>query len=272
MPGDKQAAGTAADRAAAAFDAASRVVVLTGAGISTDSGIPDFRGPQGVWTKSPEAERTSTLQHYLGDPAVRRRVWQGRLHSPVWTAQPNPGHLALVELERQGRLVAIVTQNIDEMHQKAGSDPDRVIELHGTMHHVTCWTCGLRSPIGPVLARLAGGDEDPACQAPANGGTCGGILKAATISFGQSLDPAVIQVATEAVLEADLLVAVGSKLSVYPAAGLVPLAAAEGIGVVIVNADPTPYDDLAVAVVRQPISEMLPRLVGPRAGTSGPDR
>jgi NAD-dependent deacetylase len=179
--------------------------------------------------------------------------------------------LALVELERQGRLVAIVTQNIDEMHQKAGSAPDRVIELHGTMHHVTCWTCGVRSPIGPVLARLAAGDEDPACQAPADGGTCGGILKAATISFGQALDAAAIEAAATSVLAADLLVAVGSKLSVHPAAGLVPLAAHEGITVVIVNADPTPYDDLAVAVVRRPISDVLPQLVTRRDGTTRSD-
>jgi NAD-dependent deacetylase len=271
MAGLEGGGENALDRAARAFEAASAVVVLTGAGISTDSGIPDFRGPQGVWTKNPEAERTATLQHYLGDPAVRRRVWQGRLNSPVWTAHPNAGHLALVELERQGRLVAIVTQNIDQMHQEAGSDPDRVIELHGTMHHVTCWTCGLRSPIGPVLARLADGEEDPACQAPVAGGTCGGILKAATISFGQALDPAVIQAATASVLTADLLVAVGSKLSVYPAAGLVPLAARTGIPVVIVNADPTPFDDLALAVVNQPISEVLPGLVARRRGTGGPE-
>jgi len=247
--------------ATAVVQSASRVAALTGAGISTDSGIPDFRGPQGVWTKNPGAERTATLQHYLADPEVRAGVWQARLHSPAWTARPNPGHLALVELEHQGRLVALVTQNIDELHQKAGSDPGLVIELHGTMHHVTCWSCGRRSPAAPTLERVRDGEADPRCLAPVAGGPCGGILKSATISFGQALDPAVVERATSAVLSADLLLAVGSTLSVHPAAGLVPLAAEVGIPVVVVNADPTPYDHLAAAVLRQPISQVLPMLV-----------
>jgi NAD-dependent deacetylase len=239
--------------------------VLTGAGISTDSGIPDFRGPEGVWTKDPTAERTATLQHYLADPDVRRRVWQTRLHSPAWTARPNAGHLALVDLERQSRLVAIVTQNIDGLHQRAGSDPDRVVELHGTMHQVTCWSCGRRSPARPVLDRVAAGDADPSCDAAVAGGecggACGGILKSATISFGQALDPEVVERAVSAVLAADLLLAVGSKLTVHPAAGLVPLAAEAGIPVVIVNAEPTPFDRLAIAAVRRPIGLALPDLV-----------
>ena len=113
---------------------AQRIVVFTGAGISTDSGIPDFRGPNGVWTKNPAAEKASTLQHYLADPELRKLAWQNRLHSPAWTAQPNAAHLAIVELERRGQLDAVVTQNIDELHQRAGSDPAKVIEVHGTMH------------------------------------------------------------------------------------------------------------------------------------------
>ncbi len=247
--------------AQAAVASASAVVVLTGAGISTDSGIPDFRGPQGVWTKNPGAERSSTLQHYLADPEVRRGVWQTRLHSPAWTAAPNAGHLALVELEGQGRLVAIVTQNIDGLHQKAGSSPELVVELHGTMHQVTCWSCGRRSETVPVLERVRAGEEDPNCLAEVAGQVCGGILKSATISFGQPLDRAVIERAATAVLAGDLLLAVGSTLTVHPAASLVPLAAEAGIPVVIVNADPTPYDRLAVAVVRRPIGVALPALV-----------
>ncbi len=234
---------------------ARSVVALTGAGISTDSGIPDFRGPQGVWTKNPGAERTATLQHYLADPEVRGQVWQTRLHSPAWTAQPNAGHLALVELEARERLVAIVTQNIDGLHQKAGSSPERVVELHGTMREVMCWTCWEQRPMGPVLERVRSGEADPHCL------SCGGILKSATISFGQALDPEVLTRAVDAVGQADLLLAIGSTLTVHPAAGLVPLAARAGVPVVIVNADPTPYDDMALAVVRTPISDALPALL-----------
>jgi NAD-dependent deacetylase len=240
--------------ARAAVREAASVVALTGAGISTDSGIPDFRGPQGVWTKNPAAERASTLQHYLADTEIRKQVWQTRLHSPAWTAEPNRGHRALVDLERQGRLVAIVTQNIDGMHQKAGSDPGRVIEVHGTMREVTCWSCRRRSPMEPVLERVRSGEEDPSCE------RCGGILKSATISFGQALDPNVLERAIGAVQAADLMIAIGSTLTVHPAAGLVPLAYQAGIPIVIVNADPTPYDEMALTVVRTPISDALPVL------------
>ena len=236
---------------------ARRLVALTGAGISTDSGIPDFRGPQGVWTRDPAAMRSSNIADYVADAAARRRVWQMRLHSPAWTAEPNPGHLALVELERQGRLHTLVTQNIDGLHQRAGNDPSRVVELHGTMREVVCLACGDRGPMEPVLDRLRAGEEDPSCLA------CGGILKSATISFGQSLVAADLRRAERAALECDLLLAVGSTLTVSPACELVPVAAAAGARVVIVNAQPTPYDALADAVVRTPISEALPELVRP---------
>jgi NAD-dependent deacetylase len=238
--------------------AARRVTVLTGAGISTDSGIPDFRGPQGVWTKNPAAERTATLANYLSDPDVRLEAWRSRLQSPAWNARPNPGHRALVELERQGRLRAVVTQNTDGLHQRAGQDPDLVVEVHGNMWRVTCWSCGLEGPMQPTLDRVRAGDPDPHCEA------CGGILKSATISFGQSLDPEVLARAEDAALDCDLLLAVGSSLSVFPAAGLVPLAYRSGAPVVVVNAQPTAFDDLAAAVVRDPISQVLPALVEPR--------
>jgi NAD-dependent deacetylase len=240
---------------------ARRITVLTGAGISTDSGIPDFRGPRGVWTKNPAAERTSTLANYLNDPEVRRDAWRNRLASPAWTAEPNLGHRALVELERQGRLRALVTQNIDGLHQRAGQDPARVLEVHGTMWRVVCWSCQQEGPMAPVLARVRGGDPDPHCE------ECGGILKSATISFGQSLDPHVLARAEDAAVDCDLLLAVGSSLSVYPAAGLVPLAARSGADIVVVNAQPTPFDHVADAVVRDPISDVLPILVAtPRLG------
>jgi len=243
--------------AAALVAAARRVTVLTGAGISTDSGIPDFRGPQGVWTRNPAAERTSTLANYLADREVRQLAWQNRLQSPAWDAQPNPGHRALVALERSGRLRALVTQNIDGLHQRAGHDPSLVVEVHGTMWRVTCWSCGREGPMQPTLDRVRGGDLDPHCE------DCGGILKSATISFGQPLDPDVLARAEAAAVDCDLLLAVGSTLSVYPAAGLVPLAYRSGAAVVVVNAQPTPFDDLAAAVVREPISDALPALIEP---------
>ncbi len=232
-----------------------RVVALTGAGISTDSGVPDFRGPQGVWTLNPQAERTATIQAYVADPEVRKRTWRSRLESPVWQARPNPGHLALVELERQGRLHALLTQNTDELHQLAGNDPARIVELHGTMRRVRCLSCSYEGPMAPVLDRLRAGEEDPACR------SCGGILKAATISFGQALRPADLERASRAAAECDLLLAVGSTLRVSPTNGLVPLARAHGARVVIVNAQPTPYDRLADAVLREPISDVLPAIV-----------
>lgn len=255
-------AAVGVDDARAVVAAASTITVLTGAGISTDSGIPDFRGPQGVWTKNPTAERTSSLQDYLADPEVRRQAWRNRLASPAWEARPNPGHLAVVELERQGRLRAVVTQNIDELHQRSGASPSLVIELHGSMWGWMCWSCGEKGPMAQVLARLRSGEDDPACAA------CGGIIKSTTISFGQQLDPAVLEAAVQAATSCDLLLAVGSSLQVQPAAALVPLASRSGAAVVIVNAQPTPYDGLADVVVREPISTALPVLVE-RVGEAG---
>ncbi len=234
---------------------ARRIVALTGAGISTDSGIPDFRGPNGVWTRDPEAAKLVTLDAYLADPAVRQRAWRNRRDHPAWSAEPNAAHHALVELERAGRLHAIVTQNIDGLHQRAGSDPDRVIEIHGTIFAVECLTCGERTTMAAALERVAAGEPDPACRC------CGGILKSATISFGQRLDPATLRRAVAAAATADLLLAVGTSLSVQPAAGLVEVAARAGARVVIVNASPTPYDELADTVVREPIGTVLPALV-----------
>jgi NAD-dependent deacetylase len=235
-------------------DASSRVVALTGAGISTESGIPDFRGPQGVWTKNPKAEKLSNIHEYMADPEVRRLAWQGRLHHPAWTATPGPGHLALVDLERRGKLHALVTQNIDGLHQRAGNSPDLVIEVHGTIHDVVCMDCGWRGPMGPVLDRLRAGEEDPPCA------ECGGILKSATISFGQALVPRVIERAMLAAETADLLLAIGSSLQVYPIASAVPAARAGGARVVIVNAEPTPFDEVADAVLRGRIGEVLPAI------------
>ena len=235
--------------------AARRVVVLTGAGISTESGLPDFRGPQGVWTRNPGAEKMATLSHYVADPEVRRRAWRNRLESPAWAAKPNAGHHALVQLERGGRLDTLITQNVDGLHQAAGSSPSLVVEIHGTLHEVTCLDCGERAPMERALARVRAGEDDPACR------SCGGILKSATISFGQNLVARDLERAERAAHDCDLLLAVGSTLSVFPIAGVVPVAKRTGARIVIVNAEPTEMDELADAVIRGPIGEILPVLV-----------
>ena len=240
--------------ARALVDRAERVVVLTGAGISTDSGIPDFRGPNGVWTRNPAAEKAATIQHYLADPDVRRAAWQTRVQSPAWSAQPNAGHRAIVELERRGKLRALVTQNVDELHQRAGTSPALVVEVHGTMHRYQCWGCGDEGPMGVMITRVAAGEADPPCR------SCGGIVKSATISFGQALVPAVIDRALRSAEDADLLVAIGTTLQVYPVANMVPRARAAGAGVVIVNAEATKLDHLADVVLRGNSSDVLPVL------------
>jgi NAD-dependent deacetylase len=248
------------DAARAAIGSAERIVVLTGAGISTDSGIPDFRGPNGLWTKNPAAERAATLQHYLSDPEVRRQAWQNRLTTPAWTAQPNAGHLALAELERQGRLLAVVTQNIDGLHQRAGNADDKVIEVHGTVWWTRCWQCHDRRPMAEALDRVRSGEPDPACL------ICGGIVKSDTISFGQALVPEVIERALTVSEEADVLLAVGSTLSVFPAANCVPRAKMAGAGIVIVNGDETAMDRYADWLLVGSISEILPSLIAPTSG------
>ena len=237
------------------IDRARRVVVLTGAGISTDSGIPDFRGPQGVWTKNPVAEKLSDIRYYVADREVRKASWQSRLDHPAFSAQPNAGHLALVALERRGKLHALVTQNIDGLHLKAGNSPNLVVEVHGNVHKAICLSCGRKGPMQETLDRVRAGEEDPACR------ECGGMLKSDTISFGQALVPEVIDRALTAAHEADLLLAVGSTLQVYPVAGAVPIAKQAGARVVIMNAQETQFDGIADAVLRGNISVELPLAV-----------
>jgi len=234
---------------------AQRVVILTGAGISTESGIPDFRGPQGVWTKNPDAEKLSHIRYYMTDAAIRKKAWQARLVHPAWEARPNKGHEAIAEFERRGRLHALITQNIDGLHQRAGNTPERVIEVHGTVMKVVCMSCGWKGPMQETLVRLLTGEDDPPCK------LCGGILKSDTISFGQNLVPDVIERAMRVAAEADCLIAIGTSLQVYPIAGAVPEAKSAGARIVIVNAEPTPFDDIADAVLRSPIGETLPRIL-----------
>jgi len=237
------------------IDAAQRIVVLTGAGISTESGIPDFRGPDGVWTKNPEAEKQATIQNFMGDREVRQRSWQHRLAPNNWRAEPNAGHAALVELERRGKLHTLVTQNVDGLHQKAGTSDDLVVEIHGTMQRYICMRCEETGPIERVLERVRAGDLDPACR------DCGGILKTATISFGQSLVARDLERAFAAAGACDLMLAVGSTLSVYPVAGIVPEAHQNGARIVILNAQATEMDAIADACLRGQIGDVLPQLV-----------
>jgi NAD-dependent deacetylase len=234
---------------------ARRIVVLTGAGISTESGIPDYRGPDGVWTRDPDAEKLVTLSCYMADPEIRRRSWLLRQAMQDADPRPNAGHQALVQLERQGRLRALVTQNIDGLHQAAGSDAGLVHEIHGTVHEVVCTDCGDRTSIREALDRVAEGEPDPGCR------RCGGILKTATVYFGQLLDDRVMAACTAAAGDCDVFLAVGTSLQVWPAAGLADIAVGSGARLVVVNAQETPYDVVADLVVREPIGTALPRLV-----------
>ena len=243
---------------------ADRVAVLTGAGISTDSGIPDFRGPNGLWTKNPAAEKSATLQHYLADADVRRFAWENRLANSVHLREPNAGHRAIVDLERQGNVHALVTQNVDGLHQRAGSDVDRVIEVHGTMHWTRCWTCGDRRPMVESLERVGAGESDPdclVCRAAGRTAQGQGILKSDTISFGQNLDETVIARALAAADACDVLLAVGTSLQVYPVANMVPRAKRAGAAIIIVNGEVTKLDHHADLVLRGSISDVLTEVV-----------
>ncbi|MDQ6747939.1 MAG: NAD-dependent deacetylase [Candidatus Dormibacteraeota bacterium] len=234
---------------------ARHVMVLSGAGISTESGIPDFRGPNGVWTRNPAAERLSNINHYMSDPQVRVESWKLRVEHPAWKATPNAGHLALAELEQRGHLQCLVTQNIDGLHLDAGSSPTSTIEIHGTMREVVCMNCGDRAPMQRALDRVRAGEADPQCR------TCGGILKSATISFGQGLVAEDLERAQAEAGRCEVFLAVGTSLGVYPAAALPALALHGGARLVVVNGEATPFDAQADAVFREPIGELLPRLV-----------
>jgi NAD-dependent deacetylase len=235
--------------------AARRVTVLTGAGVSTDSGIPDFRGPNGLWTRNPDAQRYVDFDLYRRDAEVRQESWRRRAAHPALTAEPNAAHRAIAGLYEQGRLRALLTQNIDGLHQRAGVPDDRVVEVHGSIGDTECLGCGERRPMSEALARVHAGEVDPDCD------TCGGLLKSGTVFFGQPLDPTVFGRAVESARDCDLFLAVGTSLAVQPVASLTGLAASHGAPVVIVNASPTPYDELAAAVVREPIGAVLPKLL-----------
>jgi NAD-dependent deacetylase len=236
------------------------VAILSGAGISTDSGIPDYRGPNGVWRRDPDAEKLVTYDHFVNDREIRRRSWEMRRGSGVLTAEPNAAHRAVAELERSGVPVRVLTQNIDGLHQKAGMPDRKVLELHGSLRSVVCVTCRARGPMSEMLARLDAGEEDPRC------GTCGGVLKPATVMFGEHLDTEVMGQAVGIAKACEVFVAVGTSLQVHPAAGLTDVAVDHGARLVIVNAEETPYDGLADEIVREPIGTALPRVLRGLAG------
>ncbi len=241
--------------ALAVVTSARRVCVLTGAGISTDSGIPDFRGPDGLWTRNPGARRLSALDHYVSSREVRTAAWLSRLEKPAREVQPNAGHLALVKLERRGRLAMLVTQNVDGLHLRAGTSTERLVEIHGSLREYVCLSCGRGGPMAEVLERVRHGEEDPPCLA------CGGILKSAAISFGQRLRAQDLGRAELAARSCDLFVAVGTRLEVHPAAGLPALALRAGVPLLILNSQATAHDRRAACVLRGPIGEVLPALV-----------
>ena len=233
---------------------AGYVTVLTGAGISTECGIPDFRGPNGIWTKDPEAEKLSHITYYMNDPEIRARAWQTRLTHPARRAEPGRGHFALAELERKGCIHCLVTQNIDGLHQKAGTSDEVVVEIHGSMREVVCMECGERAPMERALDRVRQGEVDPPCR------SCGGILKSATISFGQNLVADDLERCHRAAQNCDVFLAIGTSLTVFPAAQLPQTALEAGARLVVFNDAPTPYDSRADAVVRGDVGDSLPRL------------
>ncbi|WBB62134.1 NAD-dependent deacetylase [Streptomyces sp. WMMC500] len=238
------------------------VAILSGAGISTDSGIPDYRGPNGLWRRDPDAEKLVTYEYYMGDPEIRRRSWQMRRKNRTLMARPNAAHLAIADLERAGTPVRVITQNVDGLHQLAGVPERKVLELHGSARSVECTNCRARGPMADALARVEAGEEDPACL------ECGGVLKSATVMFGESLDPAVLGEALAIAKASQVFLAVGTSLQVQPAAGLAGVAADHGARLIMVNAEPTPYDHLAAEVVREPIGTALPKLLASFANPS----
>lgn len=238
---------------------AESVTVFTGAGISTESGIADYRGPQGTWTTDPDAAKYVDIDYYVSDPDIRRGSWQRRANHPAWTVKPNRAHEAIAALERRGKLNKLITQNIDGLHQAAGSSPENVLEIHGNMFGVVCLECDARTSMTAALERVAGGDPDPHCL------NCGGILKSTTIFFGQQLDHNVLESSTHAAASCDVFIAIGTSLTVFPAAGLVDIALQAGSTVLICNSEPTPYDALAADVLREPIGEVLPELLAQTA-------
>lgn len=233
---------------------ANRIVGFTGAGISTESGIPDFRSPGGVWANN----RIVEYQEFISSREGRIEAWRQKVIAwpEMRDAKPNAGHLAFVELEKRGQLIAMITQNIDGLHQRAGHDPANLIELHGTMMHAVCLSCGATISMDEAVARVEAGELAPECE------KCGGYLKTATVSFGQSMPEREMNRAYDAVENCDVFIVAGSSLVVYPAASFPALAKQNGAKLIIINRTETPLDEYADFVARDAIGKALPKLVG----------
>lgn len=240
---------------------AQRVVFLTGAGISTASGIPDYRGPDGVWTKNPGAEVRAHIDVWMADAEVRRAGWQRRANMSWESVVPNAAHIAITEFAQRGTTELVITQNIDGLHQKSGLSPNQLIEVHGTVHESFCMRCAHRGPIELTIRRVEQGEFDPPCDQQFEDQVCGGVLKAATISFGQNLNTDHLERADAAARNCDVFIAAGSTLGVYPIAAIVPVAAQAGATVIIMNGSPTEMDSIADILVPGDLTETLPALL-----------
>jgi len=249
---DELELNTLAARVADLIINAQRIVVFTGAGVSTESGIPDFRSPGGIWDKFDPDD--FTYQKFIRDPKARRKHWQLFRGLDV-AAEPNPAHYAIAELERLDKLDCVITQNVDNLHQRAGVPDDKVFELHGNMQWVVCLSCGRRYPFEQVKARLDEGEEIPDCEA------CHGILKPAAVFFGEPLPDEVLKEATLRSRNCDLFIVIGSTLVVYPAAYMPIYAVSSGAKLIIINLSPTPMDRQASVLVRAKAGEAMPRIV-----------
>lgn len=235
------------------LEVSQKVVVLTGAGASTESGIPDFRSADGIWRRYPPG----TYQDFISKPEARKRYWELRqvLGGQVRNARPNSTHYALAALEQMGKLSGIITQNFDGLHQDAGNTPERVIELHGTSRWAACTLCGTRLPMSELQGRIEAGEEDPQCA------LCGGYLKAATILFGQPVPRPELDRAIALTNQSDLFLVIGSSLRVSPASRLPWLAVERGVPLVIINREPTPLDRRADLVLSANAGETMARVM-----------
>lgn len=229
------------------------IAVFTGAGISTSVGIPDFRGPDGVWTKHPEQTSVYDYDLFISDKEAREYSWRWQKESAVWNAQPGPAHQALVDLEKTGKLSVIATQNFDGLHEKAGNSDDVIVNLHGTISTSHCLKCDKSFKTADIMSEL---DDvpDPHCD-------CGGLIKTDVTYFGEALPSGALEKAADRIAKSDELWVIGSSLEVYPAASLIPFAARQGKKIRIINAQETSMDYLAQELIREPIEHAVPRLV-----------
>jgi len=233
---------------------AKRVVVFTGAGISTESGIPDFRSPGGIWDRFDPDD--FTYQKFISSPKARHKQWRMLRDGGLTTeAKPNPAHYAIAELNKLGKLDCVITQNVDSLHQKAGVPNDKVFELHGNMQWVVCLSCGRRYPLAQIKDRLDGGEEIPDCE------VCRGILKPDAVFFGEALPVEVLEEATHRSSHCDLFIVIGSTLIIYPAAYMPDYAVKRGTKLIIINLSPTPMDKRATVLIRAKAGETMSKIV-----------